>query len=283
MEVKGAWGLVTGGLCAWRLPGDESGPAAARRLLHRAMSELRLDRDVIEDGKLAVSETATNALRHAGTAQSDRPPTPPELWIWARTVPSPQLIVSVFDGARACTPHAAGAGLLDEHGKGLQLVREVTSDWGSAPTRSRVSAVPVCGKAVWFTLPLPREWPGLHYRVRPGTAAQHLLLNLTRRGFEGTCRTAEDGMSVLVLPDLNVWVHRRTFCWWATPHRYVRRPLIDLQETTELLVRHLDSVMLAEQLRGLRAYGRQRTAEPGIEPADIPERIREFLKGTDGA
>jgi len=36
-------------------------------------------------------------------------------------------------------------------------------------------------------------------------------------------------------------VHRRTFCWLSTPHRYLRRPLIDLQETTELLVRHLDT------------------------------------------
>ncbi|WP_141582264.1 hypothetical protein [Actinomadura sp. WMMA1423] len=45
--------------------------------------------------------------------------------------------------------------------------------------------------------------------------------------------------------------------------------------------RVMRSVMLAEQLRDLHAYGRQRTAELGIEPADIPERVREFLKGTD--
>ena len=96
-------------------------------------------------------------------------------------------------------------------------------------------------KAVWFALPLPCDWPGLHYRVHPGTAAHHLLLNLTRRGFEGRRSTTGDGLSVLVLTGLNVWVHRRTFCWWTTPHRYLRRPLIDLQETTELLVRHLDT------------------------------------------
>ncbi len=242
MEVKGTWGLVTGGLCAWRLPGDESGPAAARRLVRQTMCELQLGRDVIEDGELAVSETATNALRHAGCAQGDRPPPPlPELWIWARTVPSPQLIVSVFDGARTATPHTSGGGLLDEHGKGLELVREVTADWGSAPTRSRVDTTSVPGKAVWFALPLPCDWPGLHYRVHPGPAAHHLLLNLTRRGFEGRRSTTGDGLSVLVLTGLNVWVHRRTFCWWTTPHRYLRRPLIDLQETTELLVRHLDT------------------------------------------
>ncbi|MEU5993192.1 hypothetical protein ABZ806_29840 [Spirillospora sp. NPDC047418] len=45
----------------------------------------------------------------------------------------------------------------------------------------------------------------------------------------------------------------------------------------------MKSIMLAEQLRALRAYGRQRTAELGIKPADVPDRIREFLKGKNGA
>lgn len=140
MEVEGVRGVVAGGVCAWRLPGDESGPAAARRLLRQALAGLGVERDVIEDGRLAVSEIATNALRHAGPAQGGRPPTSPELWIWARTVPSPQLIVSVFDGARTAAPRESRAGLLDDHGKGLELVREVTAAWGSAPTRSRVGA-----------------------------------------------------------------------------------------------------------------------------------------------
>ena len=60
---------------------------------------------------------------------------------------------------------------------------------------------------------------------------------------QGTRSTTDDGLSVLVLPNLNVWVHRRTFCWWTTPHRYLRRPLIDLQETTELLTHHLDHTL----------------------------------------
>jgi len=47
--------------------------------------------------------------------------------------------------------------------------------------------------------------------------------------------------------------------------------------------RVMKPIMLAEQLRDLQAYGQQRTAELGIEPADVPDRIREFLKGKDGA
>ncbi|MCW2886111.1 MAG: hypothetical protein QOE54_1101 [Streptosporangiaceae bacterium] len=47
--------------------------------------------------------------------------------------------------------------------------------------------------------------------------------------------------------------------------------------------RVMKSIMIAEQLRELQAYGQQRTAELGIEPADVPDRIRDFLKGKDEA
>jgi hypothetical protein len=39
------------------------------------------------------------------------------------------------------------------------------------------------------------------------------------------------------------------------------------------------SVMLAEQLREVQAYGQQRSAQLGIDPAQLPARIQEFLKG----
>ena len=41
----------------------------------------------------------------------------------------------------------------------------------------------------------------------------------------------------------------------------------------------MKSVMLAEQLRELQAYGQQHTAQLGIAPAQVPTRIQEFLKG----
>lgn len=44
-------------------------------------------------------------------------------------------------------------------------------------------------------------------------------------------------------------------------------------------LRIMRSVMLADQLRDLQAYGQQRTAELGIEPADVSARVQEFLKG----
>ncbi|MEU6749402.1 ATP-binding protein [Spirillospora sp. NPDC046719] len=240
MVVESATDLAVGGVCAWRLPSDETGPAAARSFLQRTLDGLGVERDVVEDGKLAVSETATNALRYGHPGPHDRPHAPPELWVWARTVPSPQLIVSVFDCARTSLPHASGADLLDERGKGLAILEEFTAGWGCALTRSRVAERAVPGKAVWFALPLPLGWPGRTVRVHPGTAAQCLLLNVTRRGFRGTRCSDERGVSVVVLTGLNVWVHHRHFCWWASETRYVRRPLIDLQEA-EQVVRHLDA------------------------------------------
>jgi hypothetical protein len=239
MANDGWLGLASGGFCSWWLPGDETGPRVARSLLHRTMAALGVCRDVIQDGELAVSETATNALRH-GRLPGDRPPTPPELWVWTRTVPSPQLVVSVFDRARTAYPRPSAAGLLDEHGKGLDLLSEVTADWGSAPTRSRLAEPSTQGKSVWFALPLPADWPGQTMRVHPLTAAQTLLLSIVRRGFSGKRSTDERGLSVLALPGLNVWVHRDHFCWPDGSRDYLRRPLIDLQETAEQVVRRLD-------------------------------------------
>jgi hypothetical protein len=43
-------------------------------------------------------------------------------------------------------------------------------------------------------------------------------------------------------------------------------------------LRIMRSVMLADQLRELQAYGQQRTAELGIEPADVSARVHEFMK-----
>jgi hypothetical protein len=44
----------------------------------------------------------------------------------------------------------------------------------------------------------------------------------------------------------------------------------------------MKSVMLAEQLRELQAYGQQRTAQLGIDPAQVPARVQEFLKSEAG-
>ena len=131
--------------------------------------------------------------------------------------------------------------MLDEHGRGLDLLSGFTAGWGTAPTRSHLAETPTPGKVVWFALPLPASWPGNTLKVHPGSAAQCLMLSLMRRGFHGTRSTDGFGTSVLMFPGLNVWVHPEHFCWPTAPGRYIRRPLIDVQETAEHLVRHLDA------------------------------------------
>ena len=44
----------------------------------------------------------------------------------------------------------------------------------------------------------------------------------------------------------------------------------------------MKSIMIADQLREAQAYGQQRTAELGIEPADVPGQVQNFLKGSPG-
>ena len=42
----------------------------------------------------------------------------------------------------------------------------------------------------------------------------------------------------------------------------------------------MKSIMIADRLRESQAYGQQRTAELGIEHAEVPARVQEFLKGS---
>jgi hypothetical protein len=238
--------LAAGGACAWQLPSDESGPAMARSLLAATMTAIGVDREVVEDGKLAVSETSTNALRHARPEPGPGPVVSPELWIWARTIPAPQLVVSVFDTSRVALPRTSDAELLEEHGKGLDLLSAFTAEWGSHASRSRLAAPGTRGKAVWFALPLPAAWPGCRPAIQPAKAAHALLLVLKARGIEGRRHSDEAGISVLELPGVNVWIEPRSFSWQAG--QFVRHPLLDLQETAEHLIRHVEESPLTRTL-----------------------------------
>jgi hypothetical protein len=42
----------------------------------------------------------------------------------------------------------------------------------------------------------------------------------------------------------------------------------------------MKSIMIADQLREAQAYGQQRTAELGLDPAEVPAQVQEFMKGT---
>lgn len=44
----------------------------------------------------------------------------------------------------------------------------------------------------------------------------------------------------------------------------------------------MKSIMIADQLRDAQAYGQHRTAELGIEAADVAAHVQNFLKGSPG-
>jgi hypothetical protein len=201
------------------------------------MRDLHLPQALIEDAELAVSELATNALKHAPSPWF-RGMALPELWVWARTCPAPELVVSVFDSHRDVWPVSSHSDLLDDHGKGLTIVAALASHTGAHWTRARFRAS--CeGKRVWFAVALPTPWPEADEVVPPATAARGLSEILQARGIRVLRRTHEVGISVLAIGDLNIWVEPKAFTW-QTSRGYTHRPLIDLHETAECIVSHLE-------------------------------------------
>ncbi|MFF5261115.1 ATP-binding protein [Actinomadura viridis] len=116
--------IPLGGACLWALPMDASIAARARQLVAGALELLAFPAGQVDDGRLAVSEVATNAFRHARTS-----PLPggaaPELWMWARSYPRRELVVTVFDGCRDRVPAPKAGAPLDEGGRGLGMVANV--------------------------------------------------------------------------------------------------------------------------------------------------------------
>jgi hypothetical protein len=201
------------------------------------MHALKLPTDQIDAAELSISELATNAHLHAG-----EPATPPEVWIWARTYPVPELTFSVFDGSRAClpTPYLHRLDPLDEHGNGLGIVSALASDTSSRFTRSRLASNPVKGKALWFTQAVPAPWPTVERALPEPLAASRLLLALRSRGINSHRHRDHTGLTAITADKLIVWVDSKSY-FWREEDGFTHRPLIDLHETTEAIISHLDT------------------------------------------
>jgi hypothetical protein len=202
------------------------------------MSALGLTADLIDSGRLAISEAATNAFTHAVPEPGRGPIVAPELWIYASTWPTPRLVVSVFDGLAAATPHRSGEDLMAESGKGIGIIEAITTSWGCRRSRSRLAGPLVNGKAVWFTLPLPEPWPGRRLHITPPMAAQALHQTLAARGIRAT-RHDDARVSMLELPTVNVWIEPKHYAWQPRPGHQIRHPLLDLQEAADQLIDYL--------------------------------------------
>jgi anti-sigma regulatory factor (Ser/Thr protein kinase) len=114
-------------------------PSVARLHTRRVLSAWRVAAADVDNVELVVSELVTNAIRHA-----DAP-------IRLRLIQDQCLICEVSDGS-AAAPHPRRARTLDEGGRGLLLVGQLTDRWGTRQTPT--------GKIIWAEQCLPTVRPG---------------------------------------------------------------------------------------------------------------------------
>jgi anti-sigma regulatory factor (Ser/Thr protein kinase) len=119
-------------VAAWALPADPEVVAQARAEAARQLSHWGLD-DLAFVTELTVSELVTNAIRYG------QPP------ISLRLIRDRALICEVSDGSGAA-PHLRRARSFDEGGRGLHMVAQFCSKWGTRHTAT--------GKTIWAEQPL---------------------------------------------------------------------------------------------------------------------------------
>ena len=166
-------------LASWegQFPAEPIRVSEARRRAHDAFARWGMTADQIDLACLLVSEVVTNVVLHAGVSPSPRhdlafdpagseaadlenwdmpsfadefaSPAGKEFTLRLRRGKS-SIWVEVFD-ADLRLPRIRSAGENDEGGRGLYLVDQLATRWGSRPTKD--------GKAVWFEMPI-RSGPG---------------------------------------------------------------------------------------------------------------------------
>ena len=131
---------------SWTFSQELTSVREARSVLALPMKRWGLE-DLIPITELLVSELVTNAIRYS---QGD---------VTLRLVNERALVCEVLDNS-AALPRLRQANSDDENGRGLQVVRQMSSRWGARRTPS--------GKVVWCEQPLPggpgpeADWQSLH-------------------------------------------------------------------------------------------------------------------------
>ncbi|MET9662001.1 SpoIIE family protein phosphatase, partial [Streptomyces sp. NPDC006510] len=122
-----------GNTAVWLVAAD---PAAVARVRQDAVRQLRAWglEELVFTTELVLSELVTNAIRHAGGP------------VEVRLIRAGQLTCEVSDPS-ATQPRMRRALLTDEGGRGLYLVAQLTTRWGSRYTRR--------GKTIWAEQPIP--------------------------------------------------------------------------------------------------------------------------------
>ncbi|WAP55684.1 SpoIIE family protein phosphatase [Streptomyces sp. S465] len=119
--------LGTDRVATWAIPPDAAAVADARRNTVERLTDWGLEKAVFTT-ELIVSELVTNAIRYA------RPP------IRLRLIRDRALICEVSDGS-STAPHVRRARVFDEGGRGLMLVAQMATRWGTRQSTD--------GKTIW--------------------------------------------------------------------------------------------------------------------------------------
>jgi PAS domain S-box-containing protein len=125
--------LASEQVATWVLPAEPTTPARARVLTAEKLTEWGLE-EMIFTTELIVSELVTNAYRYAGGP------------VTLRLIRLHRLICEVSDPS-STSPHLRRARSTDEGGRGLLLVAQLTSRWGTRHAHE--------GKTVWTEQELP--------------------------------------------------------------------------------------------------------------------------------
>lgn len=257
---SGPAAIMLGGCYAWPLPLEATCASEARCAFREAAQALGMPDDLVYDGMTMASELAANTLHAQANVEFDgvaKWPVAggPELWLYLRRAGGRwELVCKVFDsvtgwkgGERPESGHADAEAI---SGRGLQVVAGLSGGrWGFHLTRSRLGGWKVPGKAVWFALSVPQSGvPGRLRSVRlsPCQAARRLESMLAGRGVGTHVLRIDErgsGMSVLsVRCGLTVWCAPGQIWWQTGTGSYERRPVADLEEATELLVRRCEEM-----------------------------------------
>jgi serine phosphatase RsbU (regulator of sigma subunit)/anti-sigma regulatory factor (Ser/Thr protein kinase) len=119
--------------------------SGARRLAVATFTDWEMDPDQADLACLLVSEVVTNAVLHASATRGQAPGYRPREFTLRLRRGAEVVWGEVFD-LDLRLPRLRTARATDEGGRGLYLVEQLATRWGSRPTPE--------GKAVWFEIPL---------------------------------------------------------------------------------------------------------------------------------
>ncbi|HEY1643724.1 MAG TPA: hypothetical protein VGG35_23860 [Streptosporangiaceae bacterium] len=244
-----------GGCFVRPLPLDRTCSAAARRFFREAVAGLGLPSDLVHDGITMASELAANTLHAQGNVEysgGNRQRAVsgiPEFWLYLRGRGArSEVVCKIFDSEPGWAVDAqlqpGKAPLEQVGGRGLQVVAALSAgQWGGHPSRGRLGAWKVPGKAVWFALRIPpaAESALLGRReLSPEQAVDELETMLTDRGLGSRVVRVDEpsgDMSVLSISrHLTIWRHGKTLTWRAHEGEYRQMHVADLVDVAEQII-----------------------------------------------